>query len=280
MAWRVSPAVSWMLSLSINFWRCFSTVFVLMPSSAPTCLFAAPSATSCSTSASRAVSELRGLPAGGTAFAQPPLRVAQAFCNRRTEIRMAGDDLPDRVDQRLPGILFYQIAGGTDCGHVRHILVVAVRGEHQHLGVGRRGQNLSRRFKPIEQGHGNVHHDHGRTECPGQLHGLAAGHRLADDLEFSVQLQQRPQSLADDGMILGQQYGDSFHGFDPGWLGLPTASHRFAGWIWVSPVMTVSFHATPLMGRDFSRGWQKRSGASVYDQLAPGASPGERLFMG
>lgn len=30
MAYRVSPAVSWMLSFSITFCRCFSTVFTLM----------------------------------------------------------------------------------------------------------------------------------------------------------------------------------------------------------------------------------------------------------
>src|SRR5687767_14495472 len=40
MAWRVKPATSWIFSLFMTCWRCFSTVLMLMFNSAAICLLA------------------------------------------------------------------------------------------------------------------------------------------------------------------------------------------------------------------------------------------------
>jgi hypothetical protein len=41
---------------------------------------------------------------------------------------------------------------------------------------------------------------------------LAAGLCLADHIEVAFGLEQIPETLADDRMILGQEHGDAFHG--------------------------------------------------------------------
>ena len=96
-------------------------------------------------------------------------------------------------------------------GHLLDVRVIAVRGENEHLGVGKGFANLPGGLQTVEQRHRDVHHHHGGTEFPGQLHGLAAGGRFADHLDVAFGLQHLPKALADDRVVFGQQDGDAFH---------------------------------------------------------------------
>ena len=98
-------------------------------------------------------------------------------------------DFANRLGQNVGGGLLEQVSRRAQRGHLLDVGVITVRGENEHLGVGKVFANLPGGFQPIEQRHRDVHHHHGGTEFPGQLHGLAAGVRFADhfDIAFGFQ---------------------------------------------------------------------------------------------
>jgi hypothetical protein len=62
---------------------------------------------------------------------------------------------------------------------------------------------LAGRFDPVQQGHGDVGHDHVGLELLGQRHELAPIFRPADDVK--LRLQYRRQPLHDHGVVIGEQ---------------------------------------------------------------------------
>ena len=111
----------------------------------------------------------------------------------------------------MRGGLFEQKSRRAQLGHLLDVSVITVRGENEHLGVGKVFANLPGGFQPVEQRHRDVHHDHGGSKFPGQLHGLAAGFRFADHFNIRFVFQQCPETLPDDLVIFRQQDSNSFH---------------------------------------------------------------------
>ena len=120
-------------------------------------------------------------------------------------------DLANRRGQIVRGGLLEQKSRRAQRCHLFDVSVIAVRGENEHLGVGKVLANLPGGFQPIEQRHRDVHHHHGGAKFSGQLHGLAAGLRFADHFDVGFVFQQRPKALADDLVVFSQQDSNSFH---------------------------------------------------------------------
>ena len=69
------------------------------------------------------------------------------------------------------------------------VSVITMRGEKEHLGIGKVFANLPGGFQPIEQRHRDVHHHHGGTKLSGELHGLAAVGRFGDHFNVAFVFQ-------------------------------------------------------------------------------------------
>ena len=192
--------------------RCFSTVLMLMPSSAAVSLLALPSAMSWSTSISRevrrALARLR--PSGAVR------RLAPRVGRSRLAIEGLKNVFPfwtSRIASAhvVGGGLFEQKSHRAGLGRVLDIRVITVRGEDEHLGGGDGFEHLAGGFQTVEPRHGDVHQHHGGTKLLGQGDRLAAVLRFADHFEVGFQFQHLAKPLAHDRVVFGQQDGDSFH---------------------------------------------------------------------
>jgi hypothetical protein len=70
----------------------------------------------------------------------------------------------DRAAHVMGGSLFEQKSHCARVGGVFDIRVIIVRGKHEHLGRGDGFEYLTRGLQTIEQGHGDVHRHHTRTQ--------------------------------------------------------------------------------------------------------------------
>ena len=96
-------------------------------------------------------------------------------------------------------------------------------------------ENLTRRFDAVEQGHRDVEDRDIGLELEGQPHRFSAVARLADHLESGPFLEDLPQTLADEGVVVGQQDANGPHRDAPSLAGSAarwtseTGSGRIAG---------------------------------------------------
>ena len=88
-----------------------------------------------------------------------------------------------------------------------------MRGENEHLGVGKVFANLPGGFQPIEQRHRNVHHDHRGAKLAGELHGFTPGGCLADHFNVALVFQQRPKTHSNDRVVFSQQDSNFLHSY-------------------------------------------------------------------
>src|SRR5262249_48501776 len=135
----------------------------------------------------------------------------QLLRDRRAEKRVAAARFADRLDEIGGGGLLHQVARRAERGELVHILVVAVGRQHEQLAGQALVNDLSRRLEPVELRHRDVHDDDVRQEFLRELHGLAAVLGLADDLDVGFGGQQGAETLADDGVVVSEQYRYFFH---------------------------------------------------------------------
>jgi len=142
--------------------------------------------------------------------------VAQALGNGRAEIGVASVRFANGFEQFVRGGLFDEISGSARLGQFLDVFVVTVGGKDQHFG-GRNGAgDLPRGFQSVELRHGDVHDRDVRCEFAGELHGLAAIVRFTHDIDVTFGDQQRAQSLAHYGVIVGQNNSYLLHTFPGG----------------------------------------------------------------
>ena len=96
-------------------------------------------------------------------------------------------------------------------GRAFDIRVIAVRGEHEHLGAGESSEHLAGGFQAIEKWHGNIHQHHIGMKFGGQDDRLAAVLRFTNHFEIIFKFEHLAKAFAHNGMVFGQQNGDSFH---------------------------------------------------------------------
>ena len=89
-------------------------------------------------------------------------------------------DFADRRGKNVGRSLFEQKPSRTQRCDLLDVGVVAVRGENEHLGVGKVYANLPGGFQAIEQRHRDVHYNYRRPKFPGQLDGLSASLSFAN----------------------------------------------------------------------------------------------------
>src|SRR5438105_3861936 len=98
----------------------------------------------------------------------------------------------------MSGGLFEEKPFGAELESFFNVSVVAVSGKNEDFGRGAVFEDLSSGFQTIQEGHRDIHHDHGGTELSSHFHGLASRFRLSHDLQVSLALQQFAQPLPDD----------------------------------------------------------------------------------
>ena len=72
-------------------------------------------------------------------------------------------------------------------------------------------EDCPRRFDPVHPGHLEVHQNDIRLEGGGERHRLVPRRRLADERHVGGRLQQRAQSVAEEGVIIGDEDVQRFH---------------------------------------------------------------------
>jgi len=70
------------------------------------------------------------------------------------------------------------------------------------------GQNTASSLYPIDIGHGHVHENDVRPHLARSFDGLQTVDRFAHHLDTCLLLQQRPQALAQDGVVINQEHSD------------------------------------------------------------------------
>ena len=63
-------------------------------------------------------------------------------------------------------------------------------------------------LESVEDGHADVHQDHVREGAPSEVDRLAAGARGAGDLHVVLRVDQRCESVADRGLVVGDEDAD------------------------------------------------------------------------
>ena len=101
-----------------------------------------------------------------------------------------------------------QVAGRARAQRGEQLLVVAEAGEHDHARGGRRSRSAPQRADAVEPRHHEVEQDHvGRVLRRGGDRLLAVA-GLADHLDVVLQVEERPQALAHDRVVVGDQDAD------------------------------------------------------------------------
>ena len=122
--------------------------------------------------------------------------------------RLAAVDHPDRAHE-LGGLdVLEQVARGARAHGGQHLVLVE---EARQDDDARRGRELAQaldRADAVEPRHDEVHeHDVGLERRDRRERRLAVG-RLADDLDVVLQLEERAQALAHDGVVVDDEDGD------------------------------------------------------------------------
>jgi hypothetical protein len=128
-----------------------------------------------------------------------------------TEEGVAVRNFPDRLGQQVGRGMFDQVSRHAQRGHLLDAGFIAVRREDENLRSGVGFEDLPDGFHPIEHRHRHVHDHDRRPEFSGQLHRLSPRRGLPDHLEIVFGLQQSPQALPHDRMVVRKHDGDSFH---------------------------------------------------------------------
>ena len=82
-----------------------------------------------------------------------------------------------------------------------------MHGEQNHFDLGVVGAQPLQGFEPTETRHGDVEHHYLRLVLLYLLEDLTAVTRLATDLEIVLRFEQTTKPLANDPVIIGDQYG-------------------------------------------------------------------------
>ena len=144
-----------------------------------------------------------------------PCRCPDAWAGRRqgwAEIGPALLDDADRVAHHAWRFLLGQIADGSVLDRPLDIGIAAVRGEHDHLGIGAVLDDHAGGLEAAEQRHLDVHQDDRWTQRSRPIDRLAAVRRFADDGDARIIGEVQTQTGADHVVIIGQQQGQGVHG--------------------------------------------------------------------
>jgi hypothetical protein len=129
---------------------------------------------------------------------------------------VARGDRPHGVQQVLGPDALADEPGRARAQGMGDVLVGLVRGEDQdaaatQLGV---GADLRRRGEPVHLGHADVHDHDVRAQLAGEPHRLPAVRGLADHGDVVGAVEEGPEGLAQQCLIVGQQHAER-HGASP-----------------------------------------------------------------
>ena len=177
--------------------RWVSTVRAERKSCSPISTLVWPSAISRRTSTSRS-REVVGW-AGGLGRRGGDLRAEP-----RVEVGVAGGGEPDRLQQLLVGGLLEHEAERAGLQRLAGEGGVVLHREHDDRGLVAQPRD---RLQARAAGHVEVEHEHGRPVRAGQPLGVGDGAGLRDHLQAFLVVDQHPQALADDGVVVGDHDG-------------------------------------------------------------------------
>ncbi len=140
------------------------------------------------------------------------VRLDGALGEGRSQIPTAGGDLADGAHQLGCARVFQDVGGGAVAERLDHISVAGVHGENHDPRLRGSTRDLSGHLEPPQARHHQVEHQHGRTQALDQAGHLEAVGSLAHDREAGLLLQERAQTLPDDGVVIGQHDGRGGHG--------------------------------------------------------------------
>ncbi len=121
-------------------------------------------------------------------------------------------DLPNGARQDRPGALLEQVSSRAQRRHLFDVGVIPVRGEDEHLVAGTSLRICRVASNPLSTGIAmSMTTTAGRSFRVSST-ASAAGFRFGNDLEVAFGLQQGPETLANDHVVLNQQDGDWLHG--------------------------------------------------------------------
>ena len=86
-----------------------------------------------------------------------------------------------------------------------------MHGEDQHLGAVVALDDLAGGLDAVQLRKGDVHDDDVRMDPLDELRRAATVSRLADDLDLLVGLEQTPQTLSHDGVVVNQEDSNLSH---------------------------------------------------------------------
>ena len=121
------------------------------------------------------------------------------------EVGLTGEDGPHGRAHLAEGALLEQIAGRPCPQHADDKALVRMHGQGDHLDARQFGQELMGGVDPVHVGHADIHDDQIGRALLGQLHRRLAVGRLGHDLHIRLFLDEAPQALSDNLVIVGDQ---------------------------------------------------------------------------
>ena len=110
-----------------------------------------------------------------------------------------------------PEELLDQVSGGSRLDHLFDVLGIAMRGKDENFRRRDGFENLTGGLKAVQERHRDIHDNDIGAKSLGQLHRFPSGLGFGDNFDIAIGLDEEPQPLAHDGVVLDQENGDALH---------------------------------------------------------------------
>ena len=125
--------------------------------------------------------------------------------NLRSEVRLVAPQGIHRGDQVAAGVRFQHIPSGSRVQDLSSQLFGFMHRENQDFHRREFLQDLAGGLEAVQVGHGDIHDDQIRLVAPRPFHRLPSGERLAHNFPIGLSVEDRPQPLPHDFVIVGDQ---------------------------------------------------------------------------
>jgi hypothetical protein len=126
----------------------------------------------------------------------------------RADVHAAGGRGADGVEQFLEGGRLGDVSGRPRLEHPRRPSLVDVAAEGHHPDAGRLVHDLPRRLDAVQPRHLDVHEDDVRPQLRRQGHRLAAVGGVGNDGQAGRLVDQAPQAVADERVVVPDEDPD------------------------------------------------------------------------
>ena len=144
----------------------------------------------------------------------PDIIFEQQLADGRAEERLSLGDAAHGANQIVLSGVFQHVSAGTGLERAQDVSFVRVHAEDHHLRVrvlvGIRVGDLVGGLDAIQLRHSDVEHRDIGMMLRGELHGFASIVGLGDDFEIRLLLEQKPESRANDRMVVGEEDADHY----------------------------------------------------------------------